>query len=316
MRLEWLNDILAVAETGSLSEAAERRNLTQSAFSRRVRVIEDYVGAPLFDRGRKPLQMQPTTARQRDQIAKLAEEIQQLVSDLRMGSEASQNRVIFASQHALTTSLTPDLLHWLNGQFPDVYVRLRSANQDECFGLLLSRQADLAFVYRAEGDEHLIEAEFIETVTLGRDRLIPVFAHHLSDALNEEFQSGQLPFIAYPRDVFLGQTLEKSILPPLRQIIHPIPKAETALTLAATELAMVGIGVAWIPSSLAFRKIKENQLIDLSSTLPSINMDVTAVRVAGSSNSANAMLWSHLLSISHSEASAWPYLDGLNGANK
>lgn len=41
MCLEWLEDILGVAETGSFSEAAERRHLTQSAFSRRIRNIED-----------------------------------------------------------------------------------------------------------------------------------------------------------------------------------------------------------------------------------------------------------------------------------
>lgn len=301
MRLEWLNDILAVAETGSLSEAADRRNLTQSAFSRRIRAIEDYVGVPLFDRGRKPLQMHPTTLRQRDQIAKLADEMQQLVSNLRIGSEASQNRVVFASQHALTTSLTPDLLRWLGTQAPDVYVRLRSANQDECFGLLLSRQADLAFVYRAESDKHPVEAAFIETLTLGQDRLIPVFAHESSAALNEQYQSGHLPVVAYPRDVFLGQILDKNILPTLNQMVRPVPKVETALTLAATELAIMGIAVAWVPSSLAYRHIENDLLVDLSNTLPSINLDVTAVRVAGSSNAANAMLWQHLLSISNTE---------------
>jgi DNA-binding transcriptional LysR family regulator len=40
MRLEWLDDILAVAQTGSFSEAAQKRHLTQSAFSRRIRTIE------------------------------------------------------------------------------------------------------------------------------------------------------------------------------------------------------------------------------------------------------------------------------------
>ncbi|MGB3147248.1 MAG: LysR family transcriptional regulator, partial [Paracoccaceae bacterium] len=35
MRLEWLEDILAIAETGSFAVAAERRHRTQSAFSRR-----------------------------------------------------------------------------------------------------------------------------------------------------------------------------------------------------------------------------------------------------------------------------------------
>ena len=62
MRLEWLKDVISIAETGSFSEAARRRNLTQSAFSRRVRQIEDHLGIELFDRSKKPVQMRPTTA--------------------------------------------------------------------------------------------------------------------------------------------------------------------------------------------------------------------------------------------------------------
>ena len=49
MRLEWLEDILAVADAGSLSVAAERRRLTQSAFSRRMQFIEQALGGQLFD---------------------------------------------------------------------------------------------------------------------------------------------------------------------------------------------------------------------------------------------------------------------------
>ena len=64
MRLEWLKDVLTVAETGSFTEAAQRRHLTQSAFSRRIQMIEDYVGVELFDRSRKPVQLRPTTQAQ------------------------------------------------------------------------------------------------------------------------------------------------------------------------------------------------------------------------------------------------------------
>jgi LysR family transcriptional regulator, hypochlorite-specific transcription factor HypT len=39
MRQEWLEDILSIAQTGSFSEAAQRRNPTQSAFSRRIQQI-------------------------------------------------------------------------------------------------------------------------------------------------------------------------------------------------------------------------------------------------------------------------------------
>ena len=43
MRLDWLDDLLAVLEQGSLSRAAESRQLTQPAFSRRIKAIEDYL---------------------------------------------------------------------------------------------------------------------------------------------------------------------------------------------------------------------------------------------------------------------------------
>ena len=55
MRLEWLDDILAIASTGSFSGAAERRHLTQSAFSRRIQQIEQHIGVELFDRSQKPV---------------------------------------------------------------------------------------------------------------------------------------------------------------------------------------------------------------------------------------------------------------------
>ena len=59
MQLDWIDDILAVIDTGSLAAAAERRLLTQPAFTRRVRGIEERIGAALFDRSRKPVAVLP-----------------------------------------------------------------------------------------------------------------------------------------------------------------------------------------------------------------------------------------------------------------
>lgn len=107
MRLEWLEDLLAVAETGSFQEAADRRRLTQSAFSRRIQHIEDQIGVELFDRSRKPVQPLPAMQQQRDQMARLAAELRQLGNDLRRGERMATNRIVIASQHALTTALAP-----------------------------------------------------------------------------------------------------------------------------------------------------------------------------------------------------------------
>ena len=39
--LEWLEDFLALAETGNFSRAAEARAIAQPAFSRHIRALED-----------------------------------------------------------------------------------------------------------------------------------------------------------------------------------------------------------------------------------------------------------------------------------
>ncbi len=297
MRLEWLEDILAVAETGSLSEAAERRNLTQSAFSRRIQNIEDHVGVSLFDRSRKPVQLRPTTADQRDQIARLAGELRQLTSDLRRGDRASGNRVVIGSQHALTTSLTPDLMRQIGARAPEAYVRLRSANLDECFAMVLSRQADIALVYQVPGEAHPIDAEFIESLSLGEDRLIPVFPRSEAEALNARFQAGELPFIAYPGEVFLGKVMDQVILPRIRVMARAVPKAETALTLAAMELSAGGIGVAWAPQSLAGPQIAAGRFSDLSSSLAACPLDVVAVRISGRQGPTEGAVWDQLAAL-------------------
>ena len=297
MRLDWLEDILAVAETGSFSEAAEKRRLTQSAFSRRIQNIETYVGADLFDRSRKPVQLRPTTQDQHAQIARLAVELRQLVTDLRRGDRTTTNRIVIASQHALTTALTPSILDSIQVGHADIFMKLRSANLDECFALLLSRQADIAIVYRLPDTPHPINADYIETAVVGADRLIPVFAAAKSAVLNDRFEQGELPYIAYPSEVFFGQVMDRLVLPSVRRISDLVAKAETALTLAAVELAAVGVAVAWVPLSLAQNRLKTGELLDLSASLPSVGLDVTAVRLLSTSGPVATAIWGHLLGL-------------------
>lgn len=59
MNLPQLEHLLAVAETGSFSRAAERQHLTQSALSRSIQALEDDLGARLFDRSGKRNELTP-----------------------------------------------------------------------------------------------------------------------------------------------------------------------------------------------------------------------------------------------------------------
>lgn len=291
MRLEWLEDILSVAETGSLSAAAERRRLTQSAFSRRIRQIEDHVGVELFDRTRKPIVLKPATEEQREQIGRVAKALRDLEHDLRQGAASASRRIVIASQHALTTSTTPAIVEALGRSTPQLFVRLVSANLDDCFAQLLARQADIALVYRPPGMAHPVRADFVEVAVIGRDWLVPVIGAVHVPRIGAGIADGALSCVAYPADVFLGQVLDRQILSGLRQTLRVSASAETALTLAALEIASAGVAVAWVPLSLAEGRIAAGSLADLSALLPRTALDVTAVRLAGPAGVAVQAAW-------------------------
>ncbi|MFN3994107.1 MAG: LysR family transcriptional regulator [Tabrizicola flagellatus] len=292
MRLEWLEDILAIAQTGSFSGAAERRNLTQSAFSRRIRQIEDYVGLPLFDRSRKPVQLRPTTLAQSAQIEQIASALRQLVTDLRRGDRVASNRIVIASQHSLTTSLAPRIVQSISDCGHEVYVRLRSANLDECHGLLLSRNADLAIVYSLP-DQEALPGEYLESLDLWPDRLIPVLRPEEARILTMGARA-ELPFVAYPPEVFFGTVMTQRILPALDPGTLALPRAETALTMAALEMAAAGVAVAWVPETLARVGLAQGRLADVSGVLPQCALSVRALRLKGVHGPAEAVIWNHI----------------------
>ncbi len=297
MRLEWLEDILAIAETGSFSGAAERRNLTQSAFSRRIQQIEEHVGVELFDRSRKPVQLRPTTLAQGAQIEQISSALRQLVVDLRRGDRVASNRIVIASQHALTTSFAPRIVNDILNGGEEVYVRLRSANLDGCYGLLLSRQADLAVVYALPDADEQMTGDFLDSIDIGPDRLVPVLRTDLARPYLAGECPADVPYIAYPPDVFFGVVMAERILPLLGPGRGALPRAETALTHAALEMAAAGVAVAWVPETLARLDLRHERVADLSATLPSTPLTVRAVRLKGTPSHAEIVVWDHLRSI-------------------
>ena len=296
MRLEWLEDILAIAQTGSFSGAAERRNLTQSAFSRRIQQIEDHIGVELFDRSRKPVQLRPTTQAQGAQIEQIAAALRQLVADLRRGDRVASNRIVIASQHSLTTSLAPQVIQGLQNRGEQIYVRLRSANLDECFALLLSRQADLAIVYHAPDQEER-SGDYLEAIDIRPDRLIPILRPDLVPALLQMAAAVDLPYVAYPSGVFFGRIMAERILPALDARTTALPRAETALTFAALEMAVEGVAVAWVPASLARASIAQGWVADLSPVLPSCKLIIRAIRLRETRSPAEEVIWQHILAL-------------------
>lgn len=292
MRLEWLEDILAVAETGSMIRAAERRFLTQSAFSRRLRGIEEHLGVELFDRSRKPAVLRPGVMDLRDEMRGLADGLRKLRGDLARGDATDQSRIVIASQHAITTALAPRLIQAIP-QPDEVDIRLRSANREDCYTLLLTRQADFMLFYSTDRQHLIIDQDFTEICVLGYEPLIPVFARHEVERLRDGLEQGHVPVVLYPREVFLGRVVRDEIWPQLGTEGFK-PRAETALTLAALQFALMGGALAWVPRSLAQPHLRAGELQDLSETFGAARLALTIARLNGARSRRADVIWTGL----------------------
>ena len=57
MDQKLLEDFLSLYRHKSFSHAAQERNVTQPAFSRRIRALEEWLGVVLFDRTALPIRL-------------------------------------------------------------------------------------------------------------------------------------------------------------------------------------------------------------------------------------------------------------------
>src|SRR4029453_18131155 len=102
MNMIWLEDFLALAATGNFSRAAEDRHSSQPAFSRRIRALEEWVGADLFDRSSQPAQLTEVGEWFAGVAQELIARVSRIPGDARRVARASSLTLQIASTHVLS----------------------------------------------------------------------------------------------------------------------------------------------------------------------------------------------------------------------
>ena len=286
MRLEWIEDILAVLDTGSFTAAAERRHLTPSAFTRRIRSIEEALGAELFDRARKPITLRPHVSGMEAELREAVRRLRELKIRLSDTEGRNRQRLSVCCQHALTTMVAPWLATRLGGA-PEAGLRIRSGTRSDCHLMLLRQEADLGLIYETAGDALEFDSALFEKLPLGSDAFVPVAAP--GQAVGRD-----LPMITYPAGIYLGEVLRLHILPNLPRDLAPVSVAETGLSPAVLQFIRQGLGVGWLPRSVAAEALARGELVSLERHLPMAALHVRLVRARGAGSSLAARAWDRL----------------------
>lgn len=306
MELKWLEDFVMLANTASFSRAAEERNVTQSAFSRRIRQLEAWLGTTLISRASLPAELTPEGRT----LLPIAHETIRTFHALREalnpepGSHARQ--LTFAALHTLTVTFLPDWLQQARQVIPGLVTSIipDRGGIEANLEALTSGEADLFLTYAHPYVPLLLDVGQFEWCVLGQERLIPVVAPALDLALGRSddgeglieraIRLGQpLPYLDYGQSSFFGVALHKVFARTpgfRRQIVH-----QNTISAGLRECALAGWGLCWLPENLIRRDLAAGRLVPASHapdwTLPA---EICLYRRRDTTRGAVARFWAAL----------------------
>ncbi|WP_306116750.1 MULTISPECIES: LysR family transcriptional regulator [unclassified Roseovarius] len=257
MDLNWLRDFECLGRTLNFTRAAEERNITQSAFSRRIKALESWVGLPLVDRATYPVRLSEAGAQflpvAKAAIADLSES-RQMIRDQDRGD---RQQVRFSVLHTISVHYLSSKIDDLARELPHLRTRVISDSLSACCQMLHDGAVEFLLCYRhADVAPTLDEGEFARKDIL-TDRMVPVAAR---DAVRRHGWSlpgtpdQTIPYLAYEHSSFLGVVMEHLIG---NRPLHLDMVYVDGLVEAIKRRVLAGSGMAWLPETAISRELDQ-----------------------------------------------------------
>lgn len=163
MDVDLARTLLAIVETGSFKEAANRLNLTQSAISARIKALEDAVGKRLLERSKSGVQLTPSGEHFYRHATTLVRVWRQALLEVAL-SEKHIDHLAIGAQISLWEGFLLKWIAWLREARADLAVSANVGGSAELMDRLTDGTLDIAVVYRATQRpglviEHLFDEE-------------------------------------------------------------------------------------------------------------------------------------------------------------
>lgn len=156
MELRHLRYFVAVAETGSLTVAAERRlHTSQPSLSRQIKDLEDQVGADLLIRGARGVTLTEAGKVFLDHARLALSQVDAAIEAARKAAQPSKQRFALGFLTGQEMTWLPEALHILHAELPNIDVTVSSDYSPDLAEAVSRGKLDLAFL-RVEPDYDLV----------------------------------------------------------------------------------------------------------------------------------------------------------------
>ena len=171
MDLRQLQTLLVVAKVGSLRKAALRLHTAETALSRQIRLLEDELGTPLFDRHGRGLAPTPAGSHFIERIEPILASLDQLKAEMLSRGNAIGGKVTIGVPWLLLDTLGDRLATGFIPKHPGVNIRFIGGISRHLQRMLQGGDLDVALFFELQpsGDPGLVPL-FSERMLLVGDR--------------------------------------------------------------------------------------------------------------------------------------------------
>ena len=274
MDIKWFEDLLVLLEEKSFTRAAARRHVTQPAFSRRIRLLEEWLGVEIVDRRTKPIQMLPAGNALEETTRDLLNRVYVLRSNLQASAQ-SQNRVTFVAQHTLAISMFPGLIRQIKQGLPATAYRVNPENNDDCEAAFL-READFLLAYETPLRQFDFSHLPVRRLAMGSEKIIPIVSQGFASGYENQaaMLTGVLPILMYQQGGFLADALTNTCLPSVMRDYRIEIICESAFSASLKEMALSDMGMTWLTEGMIRDEIKTGKLISLENIFGGAELDI------------------------------------------
>ncbi|WP_439121833.1 LysR family transcriptional regulator [Marivita sp.] len=261
MDLNWLRDFECLARAQNFTRAADERNITQSAFSRRIKALESWVGLPLVNRATYPVQLTEAGQQFLPIAITALSQLSEARQTLRDADRGEHRFIRFSVLHTISVNYLASRIETLQQSMSDIRTRVISDSLGTCCELLVEGAVDIMLCYTHSAVSLTIDETAFDRKDLLTDRLIPVAAAEAAHDLDwnlDHRSSKMIPYLAYEKTSFLGMVVDHAIG---RKHFNAETIYVDGLVEAIKRRLMSGSGFAWMPETAIQSELADGTLV-------------------------------------------------------
>ncbi|MGH8148591.1 MAG: LysR family transcriptional regulator [Steroidobacteraceae bacterium] len=251
---------IAVAMRRNFRRAAAELHITQTALSRRLQTLEEYLGVRLIERTTRSVELTRTGADFLPRAQRLLTELEGALTDIRETGKAMRGSVTIACVPSIGARYLPRAIQQYSAAYPDNRITIHDHSSFGVAEAVLRREAEFGINVTGTHDAGL------ESVPLARDRFVLICRDDHPFAGRKRVSWSQLEphLLIFPGGLSANRPVLELALGGDRlrlRTYYEVQHSSTALGLVAE-----GVGVAVVPNLAvqkdAYPRIRVVPLVD------------------------------------------------------